>query len=184
MAPCTRREGPFRQAMHPRSIYLEPWPIEAQLGEWCPLFPAGCRTRLLLVMSSGTVVSSDKDATHPSGIATNTRDATEPEAQRLDATVSRLPDERVIAAMGMCALDISPFRRVMGPPLLQGEGTTRGGGVRRFSQPHGTSRFAGGRDQPSRALGGSRVERPGSGSGFIPTMARIAVGRCPCPTGS
>ena len=39
------------------------------------------------------------------------------------------------------------FCRVMGPPLLQAEGTTRGGGVRSFSQPHGTSRFAGGRDQ-------------------------------------
>ena len=45
------------------------------------------------------------------------------------------------------------FRRVMGPPLLQAEGTTRGGGVRRFSQPHGTSRFAGGRDQRSRTSG-------------------------------
>jgi hypothetical protein len=39
------------------------------------------------------------------------------------------------------------FRRVKGPPLLQAEGTTREGGVRSFSQPHGTSRFAGGRDQ-------------------------------------
>jgi hypothetical protein len=67
------------------------------------------------------------DATHPSGIATNTRDATKPGPQRLDATVSRLPDERVIAAMGTCALDISPFRRVMGPA------------PRRFSQPHGAS---------------------------------------------
>jgi hypothetical protein len=49
------------------------------------------------------------------------------------------------------------FCRVMGPPLLQAEGTTRGGGVRSFSQPHGTSRFAGSwdplRQVTSRAIG-------------------------------
>jgi len=53
------------------------------------------------------------------------------------------------------------FRRVMGPPLLQAEGTTRGGGVRRFSQPHGTSRFAGGRDQRSRSPGRVRSRATG-----------------------
>src|SRR5262249_20744927 len=35
------------------------------------------------------------------------------------------------------------FCRVMGPPLLQAEGTTREGGVTKFSQPHGTRPFAG-----------------------------------------
>ena len=48
------------------------------------------------------------------------------------------------------------FRRVMGPPPTQPEGTTREGGMRSFSQPHGTSRFAGSWDQrqvTSRATG-------------------------------
>jgi hypothetical protein len=76
------------------------------------------------------------------------------------------------------------FRRVMGPPLLQAEWTTRGGGVRSFSQPHGTSRFAGARDQRSRTLGRVKSRATGSESGFVPTTARVAVGRCPCPTGS
>jgi hypothetical protein len=40
------------------------------------------------------------------------------------------------------------FCRVMGPPLLQAEGTTRGGGLRRFLQPHGTRHFAGSWDHP------------------------------------
>src|SRR6266498_1239344 len=44
--------------MPPRSIYLEPWPMEAQLGEWCPLFRAGCRTRLLLATSTGSSATS------------------------------------------------------------------------------------------------------------------------------
>jgi hypothetical protein len=79
---------------------------------------------------------------------------------------------------------------------------------RSFSQGHGTPRFADRRDHPRGRgeeifaaswdqpicrrkgpgvpcpPGGPRVERPGSESGFVPTTARVAVGRCPCPTGS
>jgi hypothetical protein len=47
----------------------------------------------------------------------------------------------------------------MGPADLQGEGTSG-------SDPRG----------------GSRVERPGSEPGFVPTTARVTVGRSPCPS--